>query len=57
MNKINTEVIPEEKYDYYYNILINMLNDKLLNKKSEIVYDEVNANIVDIPIFKSLIIN
>ena len=56
-NKIKNEIIAEEKYDFYYSILINMLNNKKLNKKTELIYDEENANIVDIPIFKSLIIN
>ena len=54
--KINEEIIPNTKSEYYFKLLTNLLNNKKLNKKSEIIYDENNGYIIDIPIFKSLII-
>ena len=50
------EVISDNKKEHYFRLLTNLLNNKKLNKKSEVVYDENNGYIVDIPIFKSLII-
>lgn len=54
--KIRDNIISSDKKEHYFKLLINLLNDKKLNKKSEIVYDENNGYIIDIPIFKSLII-
>ena len=54
--KVNDEVISDNKKEHYFRLLTNLLNNKKLNKKSEVVYDENNGYIVDIPIFKSLII-
>jgi len=54
--KVKDNVIPSDKKDHYFKLLTNLLNNKKLNKKSEIVYDENNGYIIDIPIFKSLII-
>lgn len=54
--KVKDEVISDNKKEHYFRLLTNLLNNKKLNKKSEVVYDENNGYIVDIPIFKSLII-
>ena len=54
--KVKDNVIPSDKKDHYFKLLTNLLNNKKLNKKSEIVYDKNNGYIIDIPIFKSLII-
>ena len=53
--QITENNITIEKKKYYLDILIRMLDNKKLNKKSEIIYDENNGYIVNIPIFKSLI--
>ena len=53
--QITENNITIDKKKYYLDILIRMLDNKKLNKKSEIIYDENNGYIVNIPIFKSLI--
>ena len=55
-NKVKEEVIIKDKKEHYFKLLTNLLNNKKLNKKYEIIYDENNGYIIDIPIFKSLII-
>ena len=55
-NKVKEEVIIKDKKEHYFKLLINLLYNKKLNTKSQIIYDENNGYIIDIPIFKSLII-
>ena len=56
-NLVETNKIKEYDYERYIILLKKKLNDKQLNKKNEISYDDTNGTILDIPFLTKLLSN